>query len=78
MILYLFLLGLTTTAQERILAQKKLLQPWVGVGKTDKSREEIGALGNSSVINEIGGAFMSIKYIRWNNWEYSVFVPMAS
>ncbi|CAG9856047.1 unnamed protein product [Phyllotreta striolata] len=33
--------GRTTAAHERILAQKKLLQPWVGLSRTDLSFEEL-------------------------------------
>ncbi|CAH1101502.1 unnamed protein product [Psylliodes chrysocephalus] len=33
--------GKTTAALERILAQKKLVQPWIGVAETDKSYDEL-------------------------------------
>ncbi|CAH1101503.1 unnamed protein product [Psylliodes chrysocephalus] len=33
--------GITTAALERILAQKKLVQPWIGVAETDQSYDEL-------------------------------------
>lgn len=72
---YLFpFAGKTTAAQARILAQKKLLQPWVGLTKTALSVEELHKEINTKYTALTGPLSSNVNILTLEPWTDKSFI----
>ncbi|KAJ8915809.1 hypothetical protein NQ315_004621 [Exocentrus adspersus] len=68
--------GKTTIAQQRILAQKKLLQPWVGVGNADSDSLTLDSIKKklklkySALRKDLRESINILTYEPWRNDSY--------